>query len=154
MLESNSGRGLRCRMQNPRHCSHFDKVLCDMIISNEPGNNLTITKLMKEKSQSLIFFVVLGVVGYFAYQYFIAPWLAGNSPTESNTGNYSLYLPEECQAEGESLMSAFYRHKELGNLTISGLSGFKRDYRQCLKHKADFTDSQINEALDLIRSSR
>ncbi len=109
---------------------------------------------MKEKTQSLIFFVVLGVAGYFAYQYFIAPWLAGKAPAEPVADNYALYLPEECLSEGESLRTAFYRHKELGNLTDGGLKSFERDYRRCLKQKADFTDSQASEAIQIIQSSR
>lgn len=109
---------------------------------------------MKEKTQSLIFFVVIGVAGYFAYQYFIGPWLSGDTSPEPNTGNDSLYLPEECQAEGESLRSAFYRQEELGNLTLDGLNEFKRDYRRCLKQKADFAESQVDDAIDIIRSNR
>ena len=106
---------------------------------------------MKEKTQSLIFFAVLSVAGYFAYQYVISPWLAGKPPIAEN---HSLYLPEACQAEGESLRAAFNRHEELGNLTESGLNGFKRDFRRCLEQRAEFADSQINEAIEIMKNSR
>ena len=109
---------------------------------------------MKERTQSLIFFVVLGVAGYFTYQYFIAPWLAGNASRGSSSGTSSSYLPVECQAEGDALRSAFYRHEELGNLTVSGLNGFERDYRRCLKYNTDFADSEIDGAVAIIRNSR
>ena len=95
--------------------------------------------------------MVLCVVGYFAYQYFVAPWLAGK---KSTTSGYSLYLPEECQSEGESLRMAFTRQEEQGNLSEVGQNGFIRNYKNCLKFKTDFADSQIDEAVEIIKNSR
>jgi len=108
---------------------------------------------MKEKTQSVIFLVVLGVVGYFAYQYFIIPWLDGNDPANPTASGYSLLIPEECQTESESLRYAFHRHEELGNLTQVGLNGFIKNFRSCLR-RFNFPDSQIDEAVDLIKNSR
>lgn len=108
---------------------------------------------MKEKTQSLIFFVVLGVAGYFAYQYVIAPWLAGKSSSEPAVGEYLLFVPEPCQSKGEALKDGLYRHEELGNLSESGLNGLQMQFQRCLKREG-FTDSQVSDAVEMIKNSR
>ena len=105
---------------------------------------------MKEKIKNLIFLAVLGGIGYVAYQYLVAPWFAVNEP---NTSEYSLFIPEECQQEAESLRAAFNRYEELGNLSEAGLNGFKEKVGNCLK-RADYAEALIDEAIEMIRNSR
>ena len=98
----------------------------------------------------MIFLAVVGAIGYAAYHYIVAPWFAGNEPNESE---YSLFIPGECQQEAESLRAAFNRYEELGNLSESGLDGFKEKFRRCLE-RADYADALIDEAIEMIKNSR
>ena len=101
---------------------------------------------MKERTQSLIFLVVLGVVGYFAYQYFGIPWLEGKNSARPTLNIYS--LPEKCQGAGESLKKAISD----GRPTTS-INGFAKNFRECLRLEG-LTKSEIDEAVYMIKNSR
>jgi hypothetical protein len=106
---------------------------------------LTINKRMKEKTQSLIFLVVLGVAGYFAYQYFIGPYLQDSTPATT----FNMYfLPEKCQGPGENLKKSFAR-KDIA----ATFNSYANNFRRCLRD-AGYTDSQIKEAYNGIKNSR
>ena len=95
--------------------------------------------------KNLIIVIILGVGGYFAYQYFIGPYLQDSTPAAPTFNIYS--LPEECQRHGESLKGAISR-----NEVRASINGFTRNLRKCLR-KAGLTDSQIEEAIEGIRDS-
>jgi predicted negative regulator of RcsB-dependent stress response len=100
---------------------------------------------MKEKTQSLIFLIILGVGAYFAYQYFIGPYLQGSSP--ATTFNMSS-LPEECQGPGENLKKSFERED-----IAATFNSYADNFRRCLR-RAGYSDSQITEAYNGIKNSR
>jgi hypothetical protein len=97
--------------------------------------------------KNLIIVIILGVAGYFAYQYFI-----GSSQQVSTTATFNMYsLPEKCQKAGEDMENAFYRRQK-GELASSQVNAYKLSFRRCLK-RAGFTTSQIDEAYDGIADS-
>ena len=97
--------------------------------------------------KNLIIVIILGVAGYFAYQYFIGPSQQFFSPTAKPAFNmYS--LPEKCQKHGENLKAAIDRHEISANI-----AGYTKNLRKCLRD-AGFTVSQIDEACDQIKDSR
>ena len=99
--------------------------------------------------KNLIIVIILGVVGYFAYQYFI-----GSSQQVSTTAKptYNIYsLPEKCQEAGKSMENAFYSNKK-GELVKAEVIVFTNTFRGCLKEEG-FTTSQIEEAYDGIADS-
>ena len=98
--------------------------------------------------KNLIFLAVLGVAGYFSYQYFIIPWLEGNATTEPTFDEYVISLPEQCQKAGESLKDAI----DSSNSAVS-INGYTKNFRNCLR-LAGLTDSQIDEAHDSLKDSR
>lgn len=96
--------------------------------------------------KNLIILIILGVAGYFAYQYFGIPWLEGNNSAKPAFNMSS--LPEKCQGAGESLKNAISSKKS--NVSINGST---KNLRRCLK-QAGFTQSEIDEACDRIKDSR
>jgi hypothetical protein len=99
--------------------------------------------------KNLIIVIILGVAGYFAYQYFI-----GSSQQASTTAKptFNMYsLPEKCQKAGENMKNAFYRRQQ-GELVASQVNGYQVHFRRCLR-RAGFTASQIDEAYDGIADS-
>jgi hypothetical protein len=99
--------------------------------------------------KNLIIVIILGVAGYFAYQYFI-----GSSQQVSTTARptFNMYsLPEKCQRAGENMKDAFYRRQK-GEFAASQVNGFKVSFRRCLR-RAGLTASQIDEAYDGIADS-
>lgn len=96
--------------------------------------------------KNLVIVIILGVGGYFAYQYFIGPYLQDSTPAAPTFNMYS--LPEKCQKHGESLKDAISRHE-----ISAKISGYTKNLRSCLRD-AGFNDSQIDEACDGIRNSR
>jgi hypothetical protein len=99
--------------------------------------------------KNLLILIVFGVAGYFAYQYYIGPSLNKSTPAAPAFNMYS--LPEECQRHGESLKDAFNRHKA-GQINQVSVNGFTQNFRRCLR-KAGYSDSQIDEAYEGIRTS-
>lgn len=99
--------------------------------------------------KNLIIVIILGVAGYFAYQYFI-----GSSQQVSTTAKptFNMYsLPEKCQRAGESMKNAFYLNKK-GEIGRPQVRGYTHTFRSCLS-RAGFTASQIDEAFDGIADS-
>ena len=99
--------------------------------------------------KNLIILIILGVAGYFTYQYFI-----GSSQHLSTTAKptFNMYsLPEKCQRAGESMKNAFYRRQK-GELVQAQVNGFTVTFRGCLR-RAGYTVSQIDEAYDGIAES-
>ena len=99
--------------------------------------------------KNLILLVILGVVGYFAYQYFIG------SPSHDSSVSRSAFnmssLPEKCQIAGESMKNAFYRHKK-GELVTGQVNGYKSHFRGCLR-RAGYTPSEVEAAYKGIADS-
>lgn len=94
--------------------------------------------------KNVIIVVILGVAGYFAYDYFI-----GSAPTGSNrTGNYSVFLPEQCVSSGESFANAVHN-----NEIAAKVNGFRKAFRSCLRG-AGYSESEIDEACDNIVAGR
>ena len=101
--------------------------------------------------KNLIIIIALGVGGYFAYQYFTG---SSQQDSTSSAPTFNMYsLPEVCQEQGENLKNAFQRHKS-GEIKKSTLNGYTSQFRRCLKSRAGFTDSQIEEAYNGIKNSR
>ena len=106
---------------------------------------LTINEPMKERTQSLIFLLVLGVAGYFAYQHFGIPWLEGNNSAKSTFNMTS--LPEACQRHGENFKNSYSR-----NDVTAKINGYAKNLRKCLR-QSGFSASQIDEVIDGIKDS-
>ena len=100
--------------------------------------------------KNVIILIVLGVGGYFAYQYFIGPSLQDSAPPAPTFNIYS--LPEACQRQGEALKNAFDNHA-LGKTNKVSLNGYTQNFRRCLR-QAGYSDSQIDEAYAGIKESR
>jgi hypothetical protein len=96
--------------------------------------------------KNLIILIILGIGGYFAYQYFIGPSLLGSRSAAPAFNIYS--LPVKCQGHGESLKDAIARHE-----ISSTINGYTKSFRQCLRDEG-YTNAQIDEATDSIRKSR
>ncbi len=96
--------------------------------------------------KNLIIVIILGVGGYFAYQYFIGPSLIGSKSAAPTFNMYS--LPIKCQGQGERLKDAISR----GEISAT-INGYTKSFRQCLRDEG-YTDSQIDEATNGIRKSR
>ena len=94
--------------------------------------------------KSLIFWVVIGVAGYLAYQYVVVPWMSGSGPAKPTATEYMVFIPDQCQSEGESLKDAFLRH-EKGEIGKVSLNGFTQNFRRCLR-KEGLTSEEIDEA--------
>jgi hypothetical protein len=99
--------------------------------------------------KNLIFLVVLGVAGYFAYQYFGIPWLESNNSPQSTFNMYS--LPENCQRAGENLQNAFLSNKK-GEIVKAQVNGYASTFRGCLR-RSGYTASEIKAAYDGIADS-
>ncbi len=102
--------------------------------------------------KNLIFWAVVGVVGYFAYQYLVGPWLADRGSSGQRASEYVVFIPDECQAESESLKDAFNR-REMGEIGKVSVNGFTQNFRRCLK-RAGLTADEIDEAYESIKNSR
>ncbi len=94
--------------------------------------------------KNLIILVLLGVAGYFAYDYFI-----GSSSTDANRAEtYSVFLPEQCERSGQSFANAVNN-----NEIAAKINGFRKAFRSCLRD-AGFDESEIDDACDKIAKGR
>ena len=101
------------------------------------------------KIKVFIFWGVIGVAGYFAYQYFI-----GNSQQGSITANqsFNMYsLPEKCQEAGKFLENAFHQHKK-GEIVTAQVNSYKSHFRGCLRREG-YTAPEIEAAYNGIAYS-
>lgn len=93
--------------------------------------------------KNVIVVVILGVAGYFAYDYFI-----GSQTASESAGGYSLFLPEQCESSGESFANAVKNHE-----IAAKINGFRKAFRSCLRD-AGLSESEIDEACDNIVAGR
>lgn len=98
--------------------------------------------------KNLIFLAVLGVAGYFTYQYFVVPWLEDNAPPAPTFNYYS--LPEKCQSDGENLEVAIYRYK-IREMKKTTADGYAQRFRRCLRIYGGYTRSEIAESYEKIK---
>lgn len=101
--------------------------------------------------KNLISLIVLSVAGYLTYQYLFVPWKEGNDPSESDTYEHLMFLPDQCHAAGKSLVDAFYKNKK-GEVVRTQVHGYRKTFRECLKY-AGYDESQIDEAYDKLADS-
>ena len=102
-----------------------------------------------EKIKTLIFWGVIGVAGYFVYQYFF-----GTSQQSSTTAYQSFNmssLPEKCQQPGQFLERAFHRHKK-GEIVTAQVNGYKQTFRSCLR-RSGYSASEVETAYNGIAKS-
>ena len=103
---------------------------------------------MKTTIQNVIFLVVVGVAGYYGYQYFFGSAQQVSSPASI----FNVYsLPERCRQEGENLKLAFGRY-ENGEIKKVGLNSYTAQFRRCLR-LANYSASEIDEAYEGIKNS-
>lgn len=96
--------------------------------------------------KNLLILIILGVGGYFAYQYFIGPSFIGSHSAAPAFNMYS--LPERCQGHGESLKGAIVRHE-----ISATVNSYTKTLRKCLRDEG-YSSSQLDEVIDSIRKSR
>lgn len=99
--------------------------------------------------KNLIILIVLGVAGYFTYQYFVVPWLDGYAPAEPTQREYLPPIPTECEGKGKNMADAIYGN-DIGRVSFSQLNHATRTFQTCLKN-AGFTDSDVNGTYDKIK---
>jgi hypothetical protein len=100
--------------------------------------------------KNLIFLAVIGAAGYFAYQYFIVPWLEGQTPSEPTVSEYLPPIPGECEGKGKDMGDAIYG-RDIGRVSVAQLNRTTRIFQTCLKN-AGFSDSDINGTYDKIKA--
>ncbi len=99
--------------------------------------------------KNLIFLALIGVAGYFTYQYFIEPWLAGDPPAEPTAQEYLPPVPPECEGKGKDMADAIYG-RDIGRVSVAQLNRATRIFQTCLK-SAGFSDAEINGTYDKIK---
>lgn len=99
--------------------------------------------------KNFIFLAVLGVAGYFTYQYLIVPWLEGYSPAEPTALEYLPLIPPECEGKGKNMADAIYGN-DIGRVSFSQLNHATRSFQTCLKN-AGFSDADVNGTYDKIK---
>ena len=100
--------------------------------------------------KNLIILIILGVAGYFAYQYFMGSAQQASTTVAPTFNMFS--LPEKCQRHGENLKDAFYRNS-IGELKTVEVNGYTKNLRRCLRTEG-YTNEKIDEAYDGIKNSR
>ena len=99
--------------------------------------------------KNLVFLIVLGVAGYFTYQYFIVPWLDSKAPDEPTAREYLPPIPGECEDKGKTLGDAIYGH-DIGRVSFTQVNHATRSFQTCLKN-GGFSDADINGTYDKIK---
>ena len=98
----------------------------------------------------MIFLALIGVAGYFAYQYFVVPWLQGDPPAEPTAQAYLPPVPEECEGKSRDMADAIYG-RDIGRVSVAQLNRATRVFQTCLKN-AGFSDAEINGTYDKIKA--
>ena len=99
--------------------------------------------------KNLIFLAVLGVAGYFTYQYFVVPWLQEKAPAEPTAREYLPSIPAECEGKGKNMADAIYGN-DIGRVSFSQLNHATRSFHTCLKN-AGFSSADVNGTYDKIK---
>jgi len=98
--------------------------------------------------KNLIILVILGIAGYFSYQYFGVSQSVDSTEGETESTSYE-YLPDvpgECEQKGGNMKDAIYGY-DIGRVTMAQLNFATRSFQSCLRD-AGFSDSQINKTVD------
>jgi len=98
--------------------------------------------------KTVIIWIIIGVAGYFGYQYFIDYLQKDSQPGPAF--NMSS-LPERCQRLGEALENAFYQNMK-GEIVQTEVAGYTSHFRGCLRREG-YTPSQVEEAYNGIAES-
>lgn len=99
--------------------------------------------------KNLIIVIILGIAGYFAYQFFIGSSQQVSSTAEPTFNMYS--LPEKCQEAAKAMENSFYRNKN-GEIGKPQVRGYTHTFRSCLSREG-YTASQIDATYDEIADS-
>ena len=92
--------------------------------------------------KKLIFLVFLVAVGYFAYQYFLIPWLDDFAPAESTTGENLPPIPDACRLKGKIVEDGIYDRK-IGKISDVLLEQYTLRFQNCLTN-AGFSNADID----------
>ncbi len=92
--------------------------------------------------KNFIYLAVLVAVGYFAYQYFLIPWLDDVVPVESTNDENLPPIPDVCRVKGKIVEDAIYDRK-LGKISDVLLDQYILRFQTCLKN-AGFSDADID----------
>ena len=98
--------------------------------------------------KNLIVLAILGAAGYFAYHYFLIPWLDDFAPPESTNGFSMPPIPDECRVKGEIVVDAIHDRKT-GKISDVLLDQYTLRFKTCLKN-AGFSDPDIQETYEKI----
>ena len=99
--------------------------------------------------KKLVFLAVLVAVGYFAYQYFLIPWLDDFAPAESTTGEHLPPIPDVCRVKGKIVEDGIYDRK-IGKISDQLLDQYTLRFQTCLR-KAGFSDADIDGTYERIK---
>ncbi|MBT8353554.1 MAG: hypothetical protein KJO60_03465 [Desulfofustis sp.] len=99
--------------------------------------------------KKLVFIVVLVAVGYFAYQYFLIPWLDDFAPAQSTTGENRPSIPDACRVKGKIVEDGIYDFK-IGKISDVLLDQYTDRFQTCLK-RAGFSDADIDGTFEKIK---
>jgi hypothetical protein len=99
--------------------------------------------------KKLMFLAVLGVFGYFAYQYILIPWLDDFAPADSTTGERLPPVPDVCRVQGAIVEDAIYDRKS-GKISDVLLDQYTLRFKTCLKN-GGFSDTDIDGTYEKIK---
>lgn len=99
--------------------------------------------------KNLIFLAILGVAGYFGFQYY-TDFVEQSSATAEPTSYEELPpIPSECEGKGRNMGDAIYGN-DIGRVSFSQLNHATRSFQTCLKN-AGISDADINGHYDKIK---
>jgi hypothetical protein len=99
--------------------------------------------------KKLVFLAVLVAGGYFAYQYFLIPWLDDFAPAESTTGENLPPIPDVCRVKGKMVEDGIYDRK-IGKISDALLDQYTIRFKTCLTN-AGFSATDIDGTYARIR---
>ena len=97
----------------------------------------------------MVFLAVLAAGGYFAYQYFLIPWLDDFAPAESTTSVNLPAIPDGCRVKGKMVEDGIYDRK-VGKISDALLDQYTIRFKTCLKN-AGFSAADIDGTYARIR---
>ena len=99
--------------------------------------------------KKMVFLAVLVAVGYFAYQYFLIPWLDDFAPAESTTGKNLPPIPDACRLKGKIVEDGIYDRKK-GKISDVLLDQYTLRFQTCLTN-AGFSNADIDGTYEKIK---
>jgi hypothetical protein len=101
--------------------------------------------------KKVVFLICLVSIGYFAYQYFLIPWLDDFAPAESSVGKNLPPVPDVCRVKGKIVEDAIHDRKS-GKISDTLFDQYKLRFETCLKN-AGFSDADRDGTYEKIKQN-